>query len=136
MAALAADRAYDIKDRGRSIRLKVQAAVKIYLGALVAVEATGGFAVPAADTANYRVIGVCDIPADNTAGAAGALICRVTKGCVKFVNGDSIAQVDIGKTAYASDDQTVKKATATNSVVVGVIDSIDPDDGGIWVYIA
>lgn len=132
MAALTADRNTAAKTLGRRINLLVKAATKIYAGALVAVEAATGYAVPAGDTVGHQVVGRAESQADNTAGGNGAISVNVHKGVFKWVNGAAPAvQATISDTVMVQDDQSVR-ITSTNSIPAGVLDSIDAD-GGVWV---
>lgn len=131
--AITADRNTAIKRRGRTIVAKM-AVVKLYAGQLICANASG-FAAPAADTANFIILGRAEETVDNTGGSAGDKSIRVTKGVFKWANAAStpaVVQGDIGRTAYVSDDQTVARTGGSNNVVAGVIDEIDAD-GGIWV---
>lgn len=131
MAALASDRIAPERD-ARDIAYPVAAGVKIYVGALVLLSATG-MAQPAATAAGLSVAGVSRQFVDNTAGADGAVKVTVRRTLVKFGNGDAIAQADVGKMAYAVDDQTVSKGAAGKSPV-GLIVEVEAD--GVWIRIA
>jgi len=98
----------------------VAASTHIYQGALVCVNSSG-YAVPAANTANYRFVGVAIHEVNNT-GANGASSVSVrTAGEITIVS-SGLTQADVGKPVYASDDQTVALAT-TNAIYVGTISS-------------
>jgi hypothetical protein len=137
MAALTEGRVTARKLLQRQTADKVKAATKIFGGSIVCGDANG-WAVPGADTANFKTFGVAVETADNTAvGAAnGDVSVRCQRGVFKFDNGaggNALAQADVGKTCFVVDDHTVGKATA-QSIAAGILDSIDPD-GGIWVAI-
>lgn len=91
--------------------LPVQAAVKIFKGALVSND--GGNIRPARATAADVVLGVSEEYLDNSAGSAGDLtIKRIRRGMFLFANsasGDLITNAEVGKTVYVVDDQTVAK---------------------------
>src|SRR5688500_6890980 len=77
---------------------QVAAATKIFAGAMVAINASG-LAVPAADAANLKVRGVALEQADNSAGAASAIVVKVGFGVFKLANaggGDAVAQAHVG----------------------------------------
>lgn len=110
----------------------------VWNGSLVASDATGALN-PAADTVGLTVLGVAQRKMVNATGAAVAVVppAKVAAGCFKFgtTGGNALTAADIGKNAYVLDDQTVVRAAGTtNSIVAGIVDSIDPD-GGIWVKI-
>jgi hypothetical protein len=134
MTALAADKNY--KKRSTADRnFPVAAAVKIYYGALVAIDNTG-YARPARATATDVVVGVAKIRADNSAGLAGAISVEIESdfavACVNSGGGDVIAVTDIGKDCYAQDDQTV--ALTSNSAArprAGKIQNVTSD--GVWL---
>jgi hypothetical protein len=131
MAALAVDRIAPERDL-RDTAYPVAAAAKIYVGALVFLNATG-FAEPASTAAGKIVAGVSRQQVDNTSGADGAVKVTVRRAAYKFINGDAIAEADLGKLAYAVDDQTVSKGAAGKSPV-GVIVEVEAD--GVWVAVA
>lgn len=128
--ALAVDRIVPERDL-RDTSYPVAANAKIYVGSLVFLSATG-FAQPATTAAGLIVAGVSRAQVDNTGGADGALNVTVRRACHKFVNGDAIAEGDLGKMAYAVDNQTVSKGAAGKSPV-GVIVQLEAD--GVWVAI-
>lgn len=130
MTALAADRKVISKWTGRSLAIKVAATTTIYKGALVAVN-TAGYAVAAAATAGFRVVGVAQRKVDNSAGAAGDEEVQVLTGVFAFANDtDAIAQADIGRACFVQDDQTVQDENGGSPVVAGIVDSFDSS----WVY--
>ncbi len=119
-----ADRNAPMRDTGRSIDLAMAATTEIFKGALVAVDAAG-HALPAADTAGLKVVGVADEHVNNT-GAAAAKTIQVFKGVVGMLAGGSPpVQADIGRVVYVSTDQKVEIASGvTNDVEAGTLDSI------------
>lgn len=129
MAALTKDRNTP-RRAGERLALPVAAATTIYAGALVARNASGD-AVPAANTAGLVVVGRAEAQADNSAGAAGALMVEVQTGLFAYAHA-GLTRADIGKTVYVADDQTVT-LTPGNRVVAGVL--VDVDDDGAWVLI-
>lgn len=131
MTALAKDRDTQKKD-GILVSRKVAASTKIYAGSFVALNTTG-YAVPGADTANYRFGGVADAQSDNSAGADGAKSVNCwMKGLYKF-GGSGFTQADVGKSVYLSDDQTVA-LTSTNLIRCGRIVSVESATD-VWVAI-
>lgn len=136
MAALTQDRNTKRKFKQRVVALDVAASTKIYAGAMVGVTAAG-YAVPASDTAGLTIIGRAEEQVDNSSGADGDESIRVANGVFKYANAgaNSVDQADIGQDVYVSDDQTVVKALgATNNIVAGKAQEIDPD-GDIWVAV-
>lgn len=131
--ALAAERDTKSKETGITVVYGVKASAKIFAGALVAVDATG-YLLPAGDTSAHKVQGRAAQTADNTGGASGAITCRVEQGVFKWANSSASAVVitSVGHIVYAEDDQTVKLAAATNTVIAGICTELDAD-GGIWV---
>ncbi|MFQ3611271.1 MAG: hypothetical protein SNJ72_07230, partial [Fimbriimonadales bacterium] len=98
----------------------VKANVRIWKGALVCVDSTG-FLVPASDTAGLRFVGVAFESVDNTAGANGAVRCRVIKrGSFVYNRTGTYSQADVGVTVRAVSDNEVAK-TSTNNIVVGTV---------------
>lgn len=118
MTALAADRQTPYRE-GVELEYKVAANAKIYAGSLVCLNATG-YAVPGADTANFRLLGVASENVDNTGGANGDKTVRVRrKGVYRFAAA-GMAVTNIGAAVMVTDDQTVA-LTSTNSVAAGKI---------------
>jgi hypothetical protein len=112
----------------------VGASVKIYAGAMLMRNATG-YLVPATTALNLVGVGRAEAQVDNSAGADGALNVDYAPGIFRYGNsagGDLITIADIGSIAWAVDDQTVAKTSATNTRSrAGVIDNVDPQ--GVWV---
>jgi hypothetical protein len=133
MTALAVDRNTKTRD-GLQFEFPMAAAKKIFAGALVGLDTTTGLAAPMTSANTWKVVGIAEELADNSAGAASAINVKVRRGCVLLVNGDTITNASVGATAYADDDQTVFKAAGTRSVV-GTIRSVDIAGGGVWVQI-
>ena len=111
---------------GSLLQLTVKAEKTIYAGALVAVDATG-YALPAADAANLRVLGRAEHSA-----AAGEKI-MIKRGVFLFDNnsGDAVDAADIGGYCYVADDQTVQATANSNAVVAGLVRGVTAD--GVYV---
>lgn len=135
MAALTKDRITKAKFIGRTLTLKVAAEAVIHSGAIVALNATG-WAVPAAATADFTVIGIAQEAVDNTGGSNGDKTVRVQKGSFQVDNDgtNAVAQAHVGKNCFIADDQTVDSDGGVNNIVAGVVDSFDAD--GVYVYFA
>lgn len=117
MPALTTDRITQKKQPGyKSYPLK--AAAKIYAGSLVALD-VNGFVVPAADTANLKVVGVAGVTVDNTAGADGAVTVTVEAPILARFAAASITQAMVGRVMYVVDDQTFDDAVGTNAIKAG-----------------
>ena len=132
MAALTEDRNTEMRSTGDRWLIKVEASTVIYNGSLVSVN-SAGFAIPAADTATTKCVGVADGGADNSSGANGDVSVCVKEGTHKWENsaGSALDQSNVGRLALVEDDQTVAAST-TNSIVAGYVREIDAD-GGVWV---
>ena len=116
------------------IPLLVATGVKIFGGALVAINA-GGYAVPGAVSATLKYVGRAEEYCDNTAGADGAETVLVRrKKAFKWLNSatDPVAQADVGNTVYIIDDQSVAKTSGSAArSVAGKLLGVDTD--GVWV---
>jgi hypothetical protein len=130
MTALSANRATRQRE-GSLIAYQVAATTHIYKGSIVAVNAAGN-AVPAADTAGLRVVGIAEEEVNNT-GAAGAADVQVRAGIAALLAGSGLALTDVGSIANASDDQTIVTA-GTNGVKVGrIVEFVSATS--VWVFI-
>jgi hypothetical protein len=123
------------QQKGKELALfPVAAGVKIFAGALVALNATG-YLVPGAVSTTLRYQGKAEDYVDNTAGVDGAKKVLVRRNLAfKFANhqADPVAQADVGNTVYIVDDQTVAKTNGANTrSAAGKVLAIDAD--GVWV---
>lgn len=96
------------------------AAVKIYAGSMVCTNAAG-YAAPAADTVNFKLVGVALEQVDNSAGQAGDKTIRVRRAGVFEFKASSIAQSDVGKQMYVVDDETFDETNPGQGVIAGVL---------------
>lgn len=96
----------------------VAASTVVYKGAFVML--SSGYLVPAADGSGNLVAGVAIETVDNSAGTAGALVCRVYKAGEFEVATTGASQATVGTQMELVDDQTVAAST-TNSVKAGVV---------------
>ena len=134
MAALTQDRATPYRE-GIEIEFPVAAATKIYAGSLVCANAQG-FAIPAADTAGLKFMGVALEQVDNTGGSDGAKVVRLRRRGVFEFNATSISQIMIGDPMYVTDDNTFDDASGTtNDIKVGVLVKYVTDTKG-WIDIS
>jgi hypothetical protein len=130
MTALSADRETTRKEAGFKA-YPVAATTTIYKGSLVCLNSSG-YAIPAADTAGLRFIGVASEKVVNASGNGAANINVYTEGLFKFV-ATSISQAMVGDPMYAADDQTFDD-TSTNLVQCGVLDEYVSATSG-WINI-
>lgn len=114
----------------------VAAAVKIYAGGLVQLNAAGD-AVPASATIANVTRGIAQEQVDNTTGLAGDVHVTTRKGVYCLANSggaDEITRAEIGDDCYVVDDETVAKTDNTGArPVAGVIEDVDAS--GVWVRI-
>lgn len=133
MPALTKDRATPYRD-GIELEFPVAANGKIYAGSLVCAN-TSGYAVPAADTAGYKFLGVAMEMVDNTGGANGAKKVRVRRAGVFEFDALSITQAMVGSSMYVVDDHTIDDASGpVNDIRVGMLVKYVSDTKG-WVDI-
>lgn len=133
MPALTKDRATPYRD-GIELEFPVAANGKIYAGSLVCAN-TNGYAVPAADTAGYKFLGVAMEQVDNTGGANGAKKVRVRRTGVFEFDALSITQAMVGSSMYVVDDHTIDDASGpVNDIRVGMLVKYVSDTKG-WVDI-
>jgi hypothetical protein len=113
---------------GDQVGHPVAATTMLFVGCLLALNATG-FAVPAT-AAGGTVVGVNECDIDNTNGVDGDAQASARRGVFAFNNSatHAIARADIGAPAFVEDDNTVAK---TGTAVAGVI--VDITDEGVWV---
>jgi hypothetical protein len=117
MAALTKDRATSYTD-GKIVGYPVAAGAKIYAGSMVCLN-NSGYAVPAANAANYRFIGVAVRQVDNSSGANGDQTVEVFREGVFEFQATSIAQANVGADMYVVDDQTFDETDPGNGVKCG-----------------
>jgi len=135
MTALVTDRNTPLRD-SKQYGLPVAASTKIFAGSLVCLNASG-FLTKGAVATTLKAVGMAEESVDNSAGANGALSCKVRRGCFKFANssaGDLIVAADWGASCYVVDDQTVAKTNGSSTrSVAGIVRQVDSD--GVWVEI-
>lgn len=132
MAALTQDR-NTVQALGDLRTGGVATATTIFAGAIVLRNASGWLTKGQTATALVGV-GRAEERVVN-AGANGAKSLKYRPGVFRFANSasaDEITAADIGKPAFAVDDQTVAKTSGTNTrSVAGFVDAVD--DLGVWV---
>lgn len=132
MAALTKDRNTPEREV-KKVSHPVATNVKLFAGALVALNATG-YLTPGAVATTLVAAGRAEEAVDNTGGADGAVSCLVSKGTFLFANDGSIDRTHIGKTSYIVDDQTVAATNGTNTrSAAGTIVDLDGSTG-VWVH--
>lgn len=139
MTALTADRTNNTTPTGAERHprpAKVAAGVKIFKGAIIARD-RAGFARPADNVIGWKVLGVAQEFVDNTNGSNGAVSVMYETGVVVAVKNDAtvpVAQAHLHGVVYVKDDQTVQ-ASASNGIVAGVAQSIEPN-GDVLLFVA
>lgn len=133
MSILSAD--IDI-DRGEDTMIEVPVTDDeiIYKGALVCID-TDGYALAAADTADYKFIGIAYDKQDNTVTnhADGFKKVRVYRRGIFKLTCTGITQAMVGQLMYITDDQTIDN-TSTNWICCGrLVKYVDANTG--WVDI-
>jgi hypothetical protein len=133
MTALTTARA--LKERIlRDTAYPMDANIKVLAGALVALSAAGD-ARPAGNATASRCVGVATETVDNTGGIAGEEMITTRRSCYPFATTD-ITKADVGKVAYAVDDQTVTKtAPATNPAKAGEIVEVEAIGSTVQVWV-
>jgi hypothetical protein len=116
MTALAADKKVKFQD-GEFASFLVKAAQQIYLGAMVTVYPSTGYAYAGVNTSTHRFAGIAE---ENVLGVTdGVERVKVRcRGIAKLV-GSGLAITDVGKEAWLADDNTIQ--TTPTNVLVGMI---------------
>jgi hypothetical protein len=128
--ALSADRETQYKEWPGIKSYKVKTGVTIYKGGFVCIDPSTGYAVPGADTANYRCVGVAEEQVAAGALASGTYSVRVRTGTF-LMAATSIAITDVGKQMYVKDDQTFDD-TSTNGIAAGILVEFVSSSSG-WI---
>lgn len=131
--ALSAATTREYKDWGMVEKsYPVNAGSVIYKGALVAID-TDGYARPAVDTANFRVVGIA---AESVTGGAsdGDEEVKVISGILVKLPASSLSATDVPNIMYVVDDDTIDETTPANSVKVGRLHEYVSATSG-WVHI-
>lgn len=119
---------------GKVVSYLLAAGAKIYSGALVALNASG-YAVPGITDLNLTALGRAEQSVDNTNGANGGASIEVRRGVFRWRNSttDPVSFVNIGKTCYIQDDETIAKTNGGNTrSAAGKLIDIDT---GAWVEV-
>lgn len=115
--ALTADtpRTYEADAGPRFTDLPVQASVKVIEGGALSFDASGNVG-PLLNTETF--IGFAEDEADNSSGAAGAILARLRlKGAIKLVVVGVTGTGDIDAAVFATDDGTFTLTTAGGSQI-------------------
>lgn len=137
MTALAAAYPRQYKSLGdvEVTEYEVEAGEVIYQGGLVMID-TDGYAKPASDLANHKVVGFADEDVDNTSGADGALKVRVLSNITGRIAASSVTRGDLdGPLMYVVDDNTVDETTPANSVKAGFMVAPFISTTEVWLYV-
>jgi len=133
--ALSADRRTEYKE-GVDRVYPVAANAVIYAGAMVCLDANG-YAVPAADTANYKFAGVARGAVDNTGGSNGDKDIVVRWPGVFRFKASSITQAMVGKIMYVVDDETFDDSAGNNGIVCGrLVEYVSATEGWLDTAVA
>lgn len=133
MTALAAPRK-DFETTGQLLGtdgFEAKASKVFYNSALVMKSAADGYLIPAATTANGRVMGWAELQQhpslDTTGQADGFYSVPVVSGVGLVKNGtstDACVKADEGKRVYVLDDQTVSRLPGANRPVAGILHKV------------
>jgi hypothetical protein len=105
---------------GKLVAYPVKGSTKIFAGTMVCVDATG-YAIPAADAAGNRFVGVAEAQADNALGSDGDINVLVWKeGDFEFA-ASSITQAMVGAQMHVVDDMTFDETTPAHTVPCGTL---------------
>lgn len=128
MAQLAAS--YETYERpGLVVSYKI-AAVKVWKGALLGLDATGYARPMTPSTASMRFVGIANETVDNALGGAGDRSVNTTKTgsfVLKAASGYTPAIADLGKEAYAASDWEAQVVTTglTNAYKIGTVVALE-----------
>ena len=109
------------------------AAVEIFAGSLVCINATG-YAAPGADTVNFKFAGIALEWKDNSAGSPGAKKIRVRRDGIFQFDATSIAQANVGADMYVVNDHTFDESDPGQGIKCGKLVTVDSGTLG-WIAI-
>lgn len=117
---------------GLGLRLPVAAAVRLYAGRMVGVNADGN-AVPGGSPAAVAIVGIAQEQIDNRDGTAGAQSIDVRRGTFQLKPAAAgITLAAYGKRVKATDDESVALVGEdAAAIVAGTVRDVDAD--GVWV---
>lgn len=131
--ALTGPRRLEIRGSGYDLVLDMTASTTIYAGALVAIN-PAGFAVPAAATANFVVVGIATQTKKTGTGGSDKIVVRagvIAKLGHTSVAANKIVRADVGNAAYVVDDESVGDDGGDVDIIAGMV--VGFDDDGVWV---
>ncbi len=102
---------------------KIAAGEQIFRGAIT--KLVGGYLEPAAAEAGALFGGIAYEGVSNVGGVDGAAEVRILREGLFKVKSVGLTQADVGKTAYASDDETVSATDAGNEIAAGTIEVVE-----------
>lgn len=135
MTVLSADAVRRIRGIGTAVRRKypILTAVEIFKGSLVSIDAAG-FAIPSADTASTKCVGIAAEHVNN-AGASGALSIEVVSNVDVLLPATSITQAMVGDLMLVEDSGEMDDAAGpTNDIPIGRLSEYVSATSG-WVGI-
>jgi len=109
------------------------AAVEIFAGSLVCINATG-YAAPAADTVNFKFAGVALEWIDNSGGSPGDKKIRVRRDGIFQFDASSIAQASVGADMYVVNDHTFDESDPGQGIKCGKLVAVESSSLG-WIAI-
>lgn len=106
----------------------------IYHGGLVML-GTDGYAIPAADTANCKVVGVADetVTSSSTDGAYSIRV--MSNARFKFTSSSTALSDFDAPLMYVVDDNTVDETSPANSVKAGIMVAPYISTTAVWLHI-
>jgi len=109
------------------------AAVEIFAGSMVCTNASG-YAAPAADTVNFKFVGVALEWKDNSGGNAGDKKILVRRDGIFQFDASSIAQASVGADMYVVDDHTFDESDPGQGIKCGKLVAVESQTLG-WIAI-
>jgi hypothetical protein len=133
MGQLAAS--YETYERPGLVMAYKLAAVKVWKGAMVGVDATGYLRPMNPATANMKFVGMANETVDNSSGNAGDKSLNVTKTgsfVLKAASGYTPTITELGKEVYASSDWEANSSSTglTNPYKIGTIVGVETASTG------
>ena len=112
----------------------VAAGAQLFIGSICFIDAVTGLYTDDANAGANKFGGIVIDYADNQSGQDGAINVNVFERGTFELPGTGIAQVDVGKKVYASDNYTIK-LDPTDAAYIGTIVSVDGKTGYIRIAI-
>jgi hypothetical protein len=105
------------REKGDFAQYPVKAATQIFGDTMVCIDATG-YAVPGADVAGLKFVGIANGGVDNRRGVDGALSVSVRRVGEHEFESSGLALTNVGDDLYIADDKTLALSTA-QSILAG-----------------